>query len=91
MLLFFKDKVSEEQILNFFIDSIKPHFIIKFRLLFEILGLKPGTVVSIYAASTNCCKKGCTQVKSVKNKTFVGNGIVRMSRYDIFVNPTKNP
>lgn len=57
---------------------------------FIILGLKVGQIVSVFADIVKDCKKGLVKKYADENKLFLGNGIVQMTREDIFGHEIKN-
>ncbi|OXU22955.1 hypothetical protein TSAR_002126, partial [Trichomalopsis sarcophagae] len=53
-------------------------------------GLKVGDIVSVYADLEQACKKGLVTEYDKKNKLFVGNGIVQLTREQIFGHETEH-
>ncbi|KAF5296356.1 hypothetical protein FQR65_LT10248 [Abscondita terminalis] len=47
-------------------------------------GAKVGDIVSVYADLLGKCKKGFNKIYNSDNKLFIGNGLIRMTRQDLF-------
>ncbi|XP_023247977.1 putative methyltransferase NSUN6, partial [Copidosoma floridanum] len=54
-------------------------------------GLKIGDKVSVYADLKKNCKKGLVINYDINSKLFIGNGIVNLTRDQIFANYEKSP
>lgn len=53
------------------------------------VGTKVGEEVSIYADLSGKCKKGLIKCDEVVEKLYIGNGIAKMQRYQLFGNDPK--
>ncbi|KAK2585226.1 hypothetical protein KPH14_009929 [Odynerus spinipes] len=49
-------------------------------------GLNIGDTVSVFADTTGSCKKGLLKTREVENKMFLGNGILKQTRENLFYN-----
>lgn len=47
-------------------------------------GVEEGDAVSVYADSSGICKRGLKVLFTDSSKVFVGNGIMKMSRKQLF-------
>ncbi|TGZ54253.1 putative methyltransferase NSUN6 isoform X1 [Temnothorax curvispinosus] len=54
-------------------------------------GLTINTKVSVFADVTGQCKKGLIKPYANSNKVYLGNGILRQTRKELFCKPTRNP
>lgn len=50
----------------------------------SVTGVQFGDTVSVYADVLGKCKKGLQTVYSHEAKLFIGNGIVKMNRHQLY-------
>jgi len=56
-----------------------------------ILGLSINTKVSVFADIIGQCKKGLIKPYANSNKIYLGNGILRQTRKELFCKTVRNP
>lgn len=57
----------------------------------SLVGLKINTKVSVFADITGECKKGSIKPYASGRKVYLGNGIVRQTRKQLFGKTAENP
>lgn len=90
--MFMLQALLECQMVIFVIYKILPvnYISIKISIKFTI-GLIINCKVSVFADITGHCKKGLIKPYPDSKKIYLGNGILRQTRKDLFGKAAKNP